>query len=82
MLRVRSNEPYWILTKGVFANQLKTIFSETIENDYVTEDNETIDAIFGAQSINDRIVNSPYIIGSCNYALELIAKKAVEAYFK
>jgi hypothetical protein len=39
-----------------------------------------IDAIFGAESVSARIVNSPYLIGTTNVLLELIAKKAVELY--
>lgn len=66
--------------KGVFGNQMKTVFSEVIENDYVTEDGEIIDCIFGAQSINDRIVMSPYIIGTTNVLLDVIAKKAIALY--
>jgi signal peptidase I len=67
--------------KAVFANQAKTVFSEVLEKDYVTEDGIVIDAIFGGQSINDRIISSPYIIGMHNELLEVITNNAVELYF-
>lgn len=71
-----------MLTKGVFANQMKTIFSEVMEEDYVTENGDVIDSIFGYTSINDRIVTSPILIGTTNTLLGVIAKKVIEAYRK
>lgn len=68
--------------KGVFANQLKTVFSEVMDYDMVSEKGIVIDAVFGAKSVNDRIVISPFIIGTTNVLLELIGKKAAEIYFK
>ncbi len=67
--------------KGVFVNQMKTVFSETIKVPYVTEDGKEIDAVFGAKSIDDRIVNSAVIIGTANATLDVITDKAVEMYF-
>ena len=66
----------------MFAAQLKTVISEVIEKDYITEDGTVIDAIFGNRSIDDRIVNSAYIIGTTNTLLEVITKKACDLYFK
>lgn len=66
--------------KGVFANQMKTVFSEIISDDMTTESGELIDGVFGAQSISDRIVTNPYIIGTTNTLLKVIAKKAIAAY--
>jgi hypothetical protein len=66
--------------KGVFANQLKTVFSSSMEGSYKTEIGEEVDAIFGYQSVDARIVNSPYLIGSANLVLEALAEKMVEAY--
>ena len=68
--------------KGVFANQLKTVFSEVMDYDMVSENGTTIDAVFGAVSVYNRIVNSPFLIGTTNVLLELIGKKAAEIYFK
>jgi biotin carboxyl carrier protein len=66
--------------KGVFCNQMKTVFSEVLEKDYVTEEGQTIDAVFSVKSINARLVNSPFVIGTTNTLLEVLAKKAVAAY--
>lgn len=61
---------------------MKTVFGEIYDKDYITENGEVIDAIFSNKSINDRIVLSPYIIGTTNSLLEVIANKAVEIYFR
>lgn len=66
--------------KGVFANQLKTVVSEVLEEDYVSEDGDVIDAVFSVKSINARIVNSPFILGTSMTLLKVIAKRAVSAY--
>lgn len=66
--------------KGVIANQMKTVFSEIMENKVTAEDGTEIHAIFGAQSIFNRIVNSPFIIGTTNVVLDLVGKKAVRIY--
>jgi hypothetical protein len=68
--------------KGVFCNQLKTVFSEIAEGELKTESGKEIGAIFGAKSIADRIVLSPDVIGTTTTLLDVIAKKALEAYRK
>ena len=65
----------------MFANQLKTVFSKVMDYDITAENGTKIDAVFGARSIDDRIVLSPIIIGTTNVVLELIGKEAVKAYF-
>jgi hypothetical protein len=66
--------------KGVFANQLKTVFGEIMEHDLLTESGVKVDAIFGAKSVADRIVSSPDIIGTTTTLLKVIGKKAFEIY--
>lgn len=66
--------------KGVFANQMKTVFGKNFVGDYRTESGTKIDAIFGMKSVDDRIVNSPLMIGTTNVLLELLSKKAYELY--
>ena len=66
--------------KGVFANQLKTVFGDVFEKDIVTESGVTVDAIFGAKSVSDRIVLSPFVIGTTATLLKVISKRAVAAY--
>lgn len=68
--------------KGVFCNQLKTVFGEVMPYELVSESGVVIDAKFGMKSIFDRIVSSPMIIGTTTPLLGLIAKRAVAAYRK
>lgn len=66
--------------KGVFANQMKSVFGKKMVGEMRTEKGEIIDAVFGSKSIEDRIVLSPYIIGTTNVLLDLAAQAAVAAY--
>lgn len=66
--------------KGVYANQLKSVFGEVLETEIRTESGDEIDAIFGFRSIAARIVLSPSIIGTTTSLLKEIAKKAVQIY--
>jgi hypothetical protein len=68
--------------KGVFCNQLKTVFSEVLAGEIRTERGEIIDAVFGQKSIQDRIVLSPALIGTTNTLLDVIGKKAAKLYKK
>lgn len=66
--------------KGVFANQMKTIFGRVMSGINRTESGEDIGAIFGYQSISDRIVLSPEIMGTTNTLLKIISKRVADAY--
>jgi hypothetical protein len=66
--------------KGVFCNQMKTVFGEIMDGEITTESGKVIDAVFGQKSIADRIVLSPEIIGTTTTLLDVIAKKALAAY--
>lgn len=66
--------------KGVFGNQLKTVFGRVFNDDVKTESGVQIDAIFGAKSLADRIVTSPYLIGTTTTLLILAGKRVVKAY--
>lgn len=66
--------------KGVFCNQMKTVFGEIMDGEITTESGKTVDAVFGQKSIADRIVLSPEIIGTTTTLLDVIAKKALAAY--
>ena len=67
--------------KLVFVNQMKSVIGGVFENKITSESGVEIDAIFGAQSISARIVNSPYLIGTTATLLDAIATKAVQLYF-
>lgn len=66
--------------KGVFANQMKTVFSEIIDYPITTESGLVLDGWFGAVSIFKRIVNSPITIGTTNVLLRLAGERAFKAY--
>lgn len=66
--------------KGVFGNQLKTVFGRKFNDNIITESGTQIDAIFGYKSVSDRIVMSPEIIGTRTTLLKVIAKKAAKIY--
>ena len=77
---ITSETPMSCGDKGVFANQMKTVVGDVFENDIFTESGTRIDAIFGAKSISDRIVVSPFIIGTTTTLLKIIGQRAVAAY--
>ncbi|MDR3392306.1 MAG: hypothetical protein P4L77_11290 [Sulfuriferula sp.] len=66
--------------KGVFANQMKTVFGQVLEHDVTTEHGDKIGAIFGAKSIQARIVHSPDLIGTTTTLLDVLAERVVKAY--
>ena len=72
--------PAGVGDKGVFSNQLKTVVGEVFEEPYRTEQGMEIHAIFGAKSIDKRIVSSAHLIGTTNSVLELIANEMVKTY--
>ncbi len=79
---ISSNVSAGIGDKGVFCNQMKTIFSEVMEYKMTTESGKEIDAVFGQKSIGDRIVNSAVVIGTTNSLLDHIGREAVKIYRK
>ncbi len=68
--------------KLVFGNMLKTTISRVEVNPIVTEDGQKVDAIFGYQSVSDRIVLSPEISGTMNTVLKKLSKEMVNIYEK
>ena len=77
---ITSDVPAGVGDKGVFGNQLKTVFGAVLERDMVTESGVKIGAVFGAKSVADRIVSSPELIGTTTTILDVIAAKGVEIY--
>ena len=66
--------------KCVFGLQLKTTVSRRLVGKNETESGRPIDAWFGYQSISNRIVKSPEILGTTCSLLRLATKRALEAY--
>lgn len=62
-------------------HQLKTVIRDVIDEPILTEDGDEIDAIFGYKSIDDRIVNSPALVGTAALLMDEITKRAVAMYF-
>lgn len=67
--------------KAIFGNQLKFTVGSVFDS-ITTEDGKEVDATFGFISIQNRIVNSPNLLGTTNTLVKLIQDKAVEMYFK
>jgi hypothetical protein len=66
--------------KTVFAAQMKSVIGEVLDYPVTTESGQEIDAIFGAKSIYNRIVTSPFVMGTTITLLKVIAQKAVSIY--
>ncbi|WP_233874319.1 hypothetical protein [Paraburkholderia adhaesiva] len=77
---ITSDVPAGVGDKGVFGNQLKTVFGEVMERDMFTESGKKIGAVFGAKSVANRIVSSPELIGTTTTLLDVIGKAAVDVY--
>lgn len=67
--------------KVVFAGQLKSVIGRVEKFPITTEDGREVDAIFGANSIFDRIVLSVFLQGISNTILEHAEKKVLDMYF-
>ena len=76
-----SNEP-GVGDKAVFGLQLKSTHSSSYANRVTDENGVEVDAIFGARSVANRIVESFYIIGTTSTLALEIGKRAVKAYRK
>jgi hypothetical protein len=66
--------------KAVFAAQMKSVIGEVLDYPITTETGQEIDAIFGAKSIYNRIVTSPFVMGTTITLLKVIAQKAISIY--
>lgn len=72
--------PAGVGDKGVFGNQLKTVFGSVMTGINRTESGEDLDAIFSFEGIAARIVLSPEIMGTTNTLLKVLSKKVAEVY--
>jgi hypothetical protein len=67
--------------KGVFANQMKTVFSNVLTGINETESGTPIDAWFGYASVSARVVLSPEIMGTTNTLLKLMSRIVAKTYY-
>ncbi|QZA70945.1 DNA-directed RNA polymerase subunit beta [Erwinia phage AH06] len=66
--------------KGVFANQMKSTFGSIMPDGITTKSGKRLDAKFSNKSIANRMVTSPYVMGTTNVLLDTITRKACEMY--
>jgi hypothetical protein len=74
-------EPMGVGDKLVFGNQMKSIVSRVFPDGVETESGVPVDATFSYQSVSNRIVLSPQLIGTTNRILEEIGKQAADIFF-
>jgi len=67
--------------KVVFASQLKSVVGRLMAGRNETKDGQEIDAIFSYQSVANRIVRSPEIIGMANLLLLKLSERMADTYF-
>jgi hypothetical protein len=79
-ITITADVPAGVGDKGVFANQMKTIFSRVMTGRNETLSGEPIDAIFGYRSFDDRIVASPQLMGTTNSILIALSKLGAKIY--
>lgn len=78
---ITSDVPAGVGDKGVFGNQMKTVFGVVMPKEMRSESGLVIDAVFGQKSIADRIVLSPELSGTTATLLDVIGKQAASLYF-
>ena len=78
---ILGEEPMGVADKIAVAHQLKSIVRHVHQTPLHTVDGENIDIMFGARSLDNRIVNSAMIFGTTTSILEAGTKKALKAYF-
>ena len=66
--------------KAVLSHQLKTVIRRVMVGENKTKQGEPLDLIFGATSIDARLVNSVYILGTTNTLVVERGKRAAKAY--
>lgn len=74
------NVPAGTGDKGVFSNQMKTVFSRVMKGVNETLDGEPLGAKFGNTSVEARIVLSPKLWGTTNTLLRVGSKHIVDVY--
>ena len=68
--------------KVVWAHQLKSVPCEVITGKLETLTGIKLDGIFGALSIEDRMVRSVYVMGTTNRLLNKTGEDACDIFFR
>lgn len=66
--------------KIVVGSQLKSVVTRVMTGRNETKSGKQIDAIFGYQSVSNRIVQSAELIGTTNVLLKLISQEVIDIY--
>ena len=77
---ITGDVPMGVGDKAVFAHQMKSVVCRVMNGRYETEDGQTVDGIFGYQSISNRTVLSPELIGTTNTLSVELGKRVIAAY--
>lgn len=79
---IEVNEEMGTGDKAIFCNQIKFTVGDIFSNKITAlDDGREIEALFGYTSIQNRIVNSPILMGSTCALIEHLEEKAIEIYF-
>lgn len=77
---IEDNDGVYTGDKIVVGNQLKSVIGRVMKGKNETESGKPIDAIFGYQSVSNRIVQSAELIGTTNILLKLITQEVIDIY--
>ena len=78
---IRVNLTQAIGDKGVFSNQMKSVISNVFTETVTSDSGDKIDAVFSLKSCLNRIVTSPFLIGTTNRLLRHVSKQVADVYF-
>ena len=67
-------------SKIVTSHEMKSVTGRTWDKPYETESGQKVDLFFGYQTLQNRIVNSPEIIGTTNNLMVAATKAVIKAY--
>lgn len=79
---IKSNIACGIGDKIIFDNSLKSVVGRVEEKPITTEEGKVVDAVFGANSIQNRIITSPLIYGIADRILEQAEQDIIKMYFE
>lgn len=80
---IEVNEELGTGDKAIFCNQIKFTIGDVFDNEIIAvDDGREIEALFGFTSIQNRIVNSPILVGSTSALVEEIETRAIKMYFE
>lgn len=81
VFHIKSKIACGIGDKIVFGNMLKSVIGRIDDQPIVTEHGEVVDAVFGANSVFDRIVLSPFIQGISEKVIGKVEDDVIKMYF-